>query len=53
MTDSVTVELERDPAPEAGALIPVAEDAHGIISSTAIRQRFTCGQGCGFVVNVN
>ncbi len=56
MTEELIVTLERDP-PVVPAPVPcvVATDAviTGVVARTETLQRFTCGQGCGFVINVN
>lgn len=57
MTDSVTVELITDPPPvvAAGSSFVVVLDAAttGEVGRTGTLQRFTCGHGCGFIVNTN
>lgn len=54
MTEEITVELTRDPPlVEAAGSFVRSEVVTGVCGRTKALQRFTCGKGCGFVVNVN
>lgn len=53
MTDQVTVGIERDAPPETVGAFFVSGVEVAAVAATEVRQRFSCGKGCGFVVNVN
>jgi hypothetical protein len=52
MNDQITVELERDTPLETVGVFSYGAST-GVLANTIVRQRFSCGKGCGFVVNVN
>lgn len=57
MTDSIEVELETDvpvPTPERAVKHPPLDVVRsGSAGRQATLRRFSCGHGCGFIVNTN
>ena len=55
MTDQVTVAIERDTVEMLVGTVTILDRVaiSGVVYKTVTRSRIACGDGCGFVVNVN